>query len=1350
MSSKCAIIPKVKNKKGEIVDSRLFKDLLSFTNNNRAQAVKVYEITKSTEFTELWTDKLELDSNNEPTLKSLLKKTNLSQLIPEEKVLERLNRTIGHYKRNTQESKLVPNTRENYNELIQKAIEFNNQSEFKDDYVAIVESVSDKEEGKTFLNLKVEKKNAINTKKAAQAEYSFNLNEKLKKILSDNNISIGALTELEKRIGVNGVTDFDIPKQVAKGIIELIRLADGKQGEMALPEEFAHFALEAMKDQKLAERLINYLNSAGLVKEILGDSYDDYYSLYEGSDYKLAKEAAGKLLAKHLLQAESIPAKPYRNILQRVIDSIKNFFKTLKASEFQRAIMKADKDFGDLATNILNQDVEYDVSSLKTSSGVLFKTVEERVKRDKNILSKIIDNEEKRLAIYKDRNPEGRFKTQQESFISSLEDDLQNNREIDGIYKFIEKALEQANKLNEKLNSLSETEMSMKEKASLLRDIRTYIHSYKNSIQYIRTSIIEEESENDNRYEAKVKARLGEVNELIADLEIKYQNISIPLFMSYIKQFVGDSIEIPFGKYKGKKFTIEEILLQAENDIGFFDRWLDSMADSNSITLKLFDKAVKQSKAEARFRTIELAKEIKAASIELEQAGIHDTQWMFEVDENGNLTGDYIQEIDINKFKRERDKLMKNLSSKYGPNPTGQKAIDYNRERQSWYSANTELVNGIRVPKKSLYTFERYSNLNEAQIKYYNTIMRIKEDLDSYLPPDYTYLTNAVKIRKDLVERVKNSQGIREGVTQIWESIKDQFIRRSDDTDIGIKATMKDFENNEVQKLPIYFTKMKEGENMNDLSTDVTSTMIAYASMAIDYDEMNKVVDILEIGRTIIREKEVVKTQGDNKVVEIINTGSRKIINNLIKRGNESNLVSRLNDFFEMQVYHRYMADEGTFGNTKIDKAKTANLINKLTVINTLALNALNGISNVATGRVMLRIDAVAGELLNERDVIKADKIYFKELVSFLGDIGSRIKTSKLYLWNEYFNTLQEYETDVMDVNFDRKSWFSRMFSSNTLFFMQNIGEHWLQTRTSLALANSYKMKDNNGNIVSLWDAMETVYINPDNPSLGTKLQVKEGYTKLDGTKFTEKDAFEFERKSAGINERLHGIYNKADRNAFKKVSIGRLAMLYRNWIKPSINRRFKEASYNLDMDTATEGYYRTSLRFLLTLANDLRKTQFDLGARWDELSKHEKTNIYKALVEVSHLVVLSLILGLISFDDDKDKSYYVRMVEYQLRRLYTEIGSMVPGKSMLTEGFRILKSPAAGISTVENTLDLLGLLNPYNYELFGGEDAVLKSGRYKGHNRATKILFDSPIIPMNKTIYRNIYPEEAIPFYKQ
>lgn len=1372
MGRNCALIPKVKNKNGQNVDSKLYKDLLSFLPNNRIEVDRIYKITKGESFIEKFNSRLSFDENGEPTVLSLLQYTNLSSIITDELILKKLNKDVGHYKKGQDRPALVPITDANSRQLIQKAIDFNNNSEFRDYYVASVVRTQDTEKGtnREYYNIRVYRRDRMNSVNAEKMEYNEALNQRLRNILASHGIAIGALTDLEKRMGIHGVTDFDISKTVAEGLIEMIRLAEGIQGEKALPEEFAHFAIRAMGDNPLINRLINNIDSTGLTEEILGEDFNTYNTLYEGNRAKLAEEAAGKLLAKHLLQNQDIPAKPYKNLLQRVIQAVKDFFRNINATAIQRAMLEADKGFGALAKQILNGSMDDVINVSNISSSGLFYSTSERISRDKRLLESIIDNESKRLEIYEKRNPKSAFSENQRELIDKLTFELSRNNEIDGIYTFAERALGELRKVSSRLIALQNTPATdLNERARVLRDVRNYLYSYQHITEDIKDVLLDEEKFNDNRYGQRVRVIVDNITILLSDLFIEYNKVSMPIFIDFIKPFVGESITIPFGKWKGKQLTAEDLIKGVKRDdsgniiwyqeeISFFDRWLDSMADSSDYMLKVMDQAVKKSKELARLDTVDVMKELQALTMQLEQNGIKDTAWMFERDSKGNLTGRYISDINFGLYKEAKAKMEEQLKEKYGENPVGEDAKKYKAEKRAWFDANTEIIDNKRLPrmwkdkdkKIPLYANVAFMNLPQIQKDYYNKVMDIKARLDSYLPPKATYLTNAVKIRKDLLERVKASDGVKSGGIQIWEAVKDQFIRRSDDTDFGEAFSVIDFEDREVMTLPIYYTKLKEGESNNDLSTDIVSTLTAYAAMANDFNEMNKVIDVLELGRDMLREREAIQTRGGKPIVEKFQIAGRKIEKALTRSGDKSRLIERLDDFFEMQVYSRYMADEGTFGKTNIDKGKVANFVNRVTSLNTLAVNSLSGISNLATGTVMMRIESFCKEFFDPSDVFTADRIYGKELPVFLGEIGNRIKTSKIALWDELFNVMQEYETDIKELDYDRKTWFSRMFGTSALYLMNNAGEHWMQNRTSLALANAYKMKDKDGNVVSLWEAMEVVYKDPNNHKLGAKLQLKEGYTKADGSAFTREDIIAFSRKTTAINQRMHGIYNKADRNAVQRLAIGRMGMMFRKWIKPSLNRRFKSASYNYDIRDWTEGYYTTSWRFLTQLAKELKEGQFTLAANFRNLDEREKANIIRAITEVGQFLAVALIIGLVDWPDDEDRPWLSRMAEYQARRLYTEMGSLIPGPQMVNEGLKILKSPAAGINTMEKTLDLIGLLNPYNYEFVAGEEALMQSGRFKGKSKATKLFFESPLLPMNKTIYRGLHPEEGIPFFKQ
>lgn len=136
---------------------------------------------------------------------------------------------------------------------------------------------------------------------------------------------------------MNGVYDPNQANNIIDGVVELIRLAKGERGEKALPEEFAHFALDALGENPIVERLINLISSNNFVQEILGENYEDYRDRYGENEYLLAKEAAGKLIARHMLNNQPKPQSGWRALLNRVIQAVKNFWGRLSPDRLVRA-----------------------------------------------------------------------------------------------------------------------------------------------------------------------------------------------------------------------------------------------------------------------------------------------------------------------------------------------------------------------------------------------------------------------------------------------------------------------------------------------------------------------------------------------------------------------------------------------------------------------------------------------------------------------------------------------------------------------------------------------------------------------------------------------------------------------------------------------------------------------------------------------------------------------------------------------------------------------------------------------------------------------------------------------------
>jgi hypothetical protein len=172
---------------------------------------------------------------------------------------------------------------------------------------------------------------------------------------------------------------------------------------------------------------------------------------------------------------------------------------------------------------------------------------------------------------------------------------------------------------------------------------------------------------------------------------------------------------------------------------------------------------------------------------------------------------------------------------------------------------------------------------------------------------------------------------------------------------------------------------------------------------------------------------------------------------------------------------------------------------------------------------------------------------------------------------------MQNQESDIRNFEMHKSNRFIRGLESDTLFIFNNLGEHYSHYRLGLSLASAYKMKDTEGKETDLWEALDVIKEN----GVG-RLVIKDGYTKPDGSKFTEEDVNKFMNKNAAIYERLNGIYNKDDQAMFQRTAIGKLVFMFKKHMIPMmINRRLQKANYDYRLDAVTEGFYRTFFRQL-------------------------------------------------------------------------------------------------------------------------------------------------------------------------
>lgn len=1092
-----------------------------------------------------------------------------------------------------------------------------------------------------------------------------------------------------------------------------------------LAEEWGHFVVDAVKDSPLRDRMLNSLKNEEVLQRVLGSEYDRYNEVYNGDINLMAKEALGKMMAQVLNNYDA--EAPNDRLFERYKKNVLDFFAKRDADEIDEIINRVREQVYEFTTNVFNGKYQLDISSRDYSKRLF--NLGNNVSRDYNILKRIIQQERKRLAIYgkgakataREREERrGSFDERQKLFINKLNSDLENHRELEGIYTYLTEAVRMLRQLSDKLDTVHNSQTSWKDKFSALRNIRDYMSSYGSIMEELRQEMYKAKQEGDMRFKEKLQESLDEFSGLLARLGSDWVEVSKDEFARFLAPFEGESISMSI-RGERKQYNIRELLDYIEQDISIVERWTDAMADSTDPILRIYDSLVKDQKNKARYNTINNEKEILMHSKKLEDAGIGNTDFMYEKTSDGKITGNFVTRYNWGDYFAALSKYAKSLPQ------------DMDREEKSilisrWKRANTDR-NGNPIEK---YYNPQYDAIqtNAAMKEYYDFIINLKRNLDYRLPARYVRFNKAPQIRRDFLERV---MGRGNKFQYLWESFKDNLVRREDDTEFAYAR--QDFEGNQIYNLPIYYTRPLKDKN--DLSTDCTSTMIAYAAMANDYAAMNDVIDALETGRTILSERRVAQTRGGKIMREVLN----KVPSNLTKKGDIANFMNRLNDFMLMQVYGEQMKDEGTV--LGVDVGKAVNMLNKLQSYGTTALSVLTGTANLAQNIVLSNIESISGQFFSKSELAKADWEYTKLLPQYLSEIGNRIQTSKMALFAEKFNVLQDYKQHVRGVDWDRKTWFSRFFKEDTLWFTTSAGDHYTQMRTGLALAMRLKLQDKDGKPISLYDALEVKYLDEAHPEYGANLVIKEGVTDQDGKVVDNKYFTSVTKKIRGINNKLYGIYNQEDKNAMQSRAVGRLLMMYRNWMRPLWLKRYGVERYNYDTGTFEEGYYRTLWNFMNTLRKDLKNGELDIVKQWNNLDDAQKSNIYRGLAEIATFLSL---LGIIATlkgtpDDDEKDDWLTEYITYSIIRLKADLGSLMPGPTMLDEGLRLFDNPFAAVRVLKNTRQLLNLFDP---DVWTTE---IDQGIYKGYTKAGKIMLQP--LPFIRQFQNLFDPEEPTRWYK-
>lgn len=669
---------------------------------------------------------------------------------------------------------------------------------------------------------------------------------------------------------------------------------------------------------------------------------------------------------------------------------------------------------------------------------------------------------------------------------------------------------------------------------------------------------------------------------------------------------------------------------------------------------------------------------------------------IIELDQNGNPTG-YFTSVYHSSFIKERNQFIRKLK-KQNLNEKEQKAkykawVKGRKKSNPVYQKLLQLPENH--PKKKF--FLKLRELNEfIYNSTYGSNASVVKEFDYILRQEIEHkIFRLPQIEKSIIGRINDNSIF----SDFSSEVKNAFTRTSkiqeelgesgttekvSKTKIKKIFTLTNERNEENKKIPLHYRRRLKP---NNISLDIMTSMALDLHNAINFSEKEKIRSTIE-SLTDILANDLSTVQKHLSGIAKINPVTQE---DITEKTRDSKLFKMYKELVDSRLYGINIKDAGRVQTAKgeIDLNQVNNKILGYTGLVLLGVNLFAGGVNAIVGNISNLIEAIGREYFTVKDLFKASIKYKKDTKNLIGDLNRNVPVSLTNLLAEKFNIF--HEKTLIKNPFEQNNAAKRLLKSSTLMFATNITEHAIQSKLMYAVLYNIKVQnDKTGEMVPLAEVFEVK---------NNKLTVKEGFEKAVNNELIA----QVSRKIAALSEELHGNYDPKNKNQLQKYAVGMHLMLFRKWLIPGFQRRFRgglssifkefdeareERFYSELLEGEREGSYITFLRLI---RSSIVKKQFNILNNYKNLNQHERANIRKTTIELALVILFyaasKLLAGIGKDSPEDDKKFYYTLA-YLFRRTSSELGFYVSGDAL-----DIISTPGATTSMLKRLTDLTGQL---------------------------------------------------------
>jgi hypothetical protein len=797
-------------------------------------------------------------------------------------------------------------------------------------------------------------------------------------------------------------------------------------------------------------------------------------------------------------------------------------------------------------------------------------------------------------------------------------------------------------------------------------------------------------------------------------------------------------------EYVNKQLSENRELIQKETDETWFDLIDSPLTDITSLSatvnsekdfthpiIRVFSRILDKVKHEytnlIQPKLLELQ---EATNIFLDGSRIKSSDEnyknLFEWSKNdeGFLLGEY--QIG---FRDSFNELMNTVNAEdFGKDLSDEDKLKLKKSKmRNWFKLNTDSIknfdedgNPYYITKPAKQWKTDFSKLTQKERDYLAVLQsQAKEANDNYGISVKSLKKNTLGVdfyqlpshHKETITHLKNLN--KDIFKELWQ---DTFKLRTDDTtqgeqdfvdDKNVHIVRRDLSGKEVDYIPIHFRgKIPKSKQSTDLATMYAMEI----QQSIKFKSKTKVHTDLKIFIDIIQENGFIKKQGlGSRVVSYFNNDGTT--SPVIVDKQDAHLIKMLETMMNNRLYDKTSTYLGKIGNA--DGAKIESFIRGVVSRTSQAINFVGAPANAIGGKVQSILEVISDPNLSVKNIKNAEIFFFKHLGNTIDDVGRNIYKS---LPNQLLMSFGGLVTsDLIQNNFEKNKALA-LTNTKPLFFMQEGGEHWIQSIHTMTILDGAKILDEkgnyldkNGNVTTKENAASILDISVlENGKLTTSIKTP-FYTTID--RMTEYNKGGNSTLRSYIQSSLiksQGQYSTEYQSELQRHTLGKaVAHFKKHIISPGL-RRFRGLGTNAfskpedvilnfesDLLRPDEGNYVTWLRFLTrSVAPKLAKLQFSLIVKdFNEMDEWEKGNIVRTFTELAYIMVMAnlalLAAGAASDDDDNDVFWYIAAIT---RRNQSDAQQFIDPR----EAWRVLKNPISSLKFIESSTDVIAALSNY------------------------------------------------------